>query len=517
MVAAALAGFGTMAVELSAVRLIAPWFGTSQTVWTQVIAVVLLGLSVGYVLGGRLGQRPGIPRRLAVTLVVSGLVTAVLPSLAEPVSRWFVPEGLTLADSLDILGWGSLASSLVLFLVPSILFGTVAPQVVEELSRRGLDAARAGGFVLAVGTVGSFLGVYGTSEWAIPVLGLAWTFRVAASSLALGGLVVALGQRAIGVSAAALVVPLAAVLAGPVSYTAPEGWSLLDEAQSTYQNVRVVEAPAELGGFRQLQVNESYDSYQSVWYPEPGWLPAGYYYNDVALPYFWEGEPTTWRVLILGLGGGTAARVLEGVVNESTNLDVHGVELDPKVVEFARRHLDLKLAAENVRAGEDARLALRSLGGDWDMIYLDCYANQIEIPPHLATVEFFSEIRRALRAGGWLVANVGGFDEHDPIVCSIGATLATAFERECAGLRVAKARNWTLLARRDAELPVVHAAGRVDQVPEAVRHVLGPRELEGMVASFGPDAGRVLVDHFAPTERLQRDSLAYARARRQEP
>ena len=40
-----------MAIELSAVRLIAPWFGTSQAVWTSAIGAVLVALSVGYLLG----------------------------------------------------------------------------------------------------------------------------------------------------------------------------------------------------------------------------------------------------------------------------------------------------------------------------------------------------------------------------------------------------------------------------------------------------------------------------------
>jgi len=43
-----------LVVELSAVRLLAPWFGASSQVWTHVIGVILLALSAGYALGSRL-------------------------------------------------------------------------------------------------------------------------------------------------------------------------------------------------------------------------------------------------------------------------------------------------------------------------------------------------------------------------------------------------------------------------------------------------------------------------------
>jgi len=58
-----------------------------------------------------------------------------------------------------------------------------------------LDAGTAGGWVLAVGTLGILAGVWGTSEFLVPTLGHAWTFRVAALSLAAGSFVLAFGAR----------------------------------------------------------------------------------------------------------------------------------------------------------------------------------------------------------------------------------------------------------------------------------------------------------------------------------
>ncbi|MEX1023853.1 MAG: fused MFS/spermidine synthase [Planctomycetota bacterium] len=510
LLAAGLAGAGTMAVELAAVRLIAPWFGTSQTVWTQVIGVILGGLSLGYVLGGRWAARPAAEARMALLLGAAALWTAALPAIVAPVAGAFVPEGLSLEEAFGVLRWGSLASALLLFLVPAVLFGTIAPQVVEALAETGLDAGRAGGWVLAVGTLGSLAGVWGTAEVLIPVGGLAWTFRTAAGLLAGGALVLAVAARRRRAALPALAaVPLALFVVAPTAALA-DGWTLIAARTSPYQDVRIVEAPENLGGFRNLVVNESHDSYQSVWFPEAGWLPAGYYYNDVALPWFWSGEPERWRVLILGLGGGTAVRVLEGVVPADVDLEVFGIELDPVVVELAQQHLDLELPPERLVAGRDARAALRQLGGGWDLIYLDCYANQIEIPTHLATLEFFRELEARLAPGGWVAANVGGFSLDDPIVTAIAATLATAFDDDVAVLGVPRARNWSLFARESGELPVAVGADHVTQVPAGAAVVLGPRELPGMARRVGADGGQLLTDQHAPTERLQERSLARA-------
>ena len=77
----AVGGAGTMVVELAAVRLLAPWFGSSQAVWTNVIAVVLLALAVGYAVGGRLAVRGDSLRRLGLTLLLAGFATAWIPAL----------------------------------------------------------------------------------------------------------------------------------------------------------------------------------------------------------------------------------------------------------------------------------------------------------------------------------------------------------------------------------------------------------------------------------------------------
>ncbi|MEW6072910.1 MAG: fused MFS/spermidine synthase, partial [Planctomycetota bacterium] len=318
---------------------------------------------------------------------------------------------------------------------------------------------------------------------------------------------------------AALGAALAAGEAAPPPL--PTGVHLLAAAESPYQAVRVVEDRREDPPRRYLEVNEGFGSYQSVWQPARGLLAPGYYYNDFALPAWWaaaegagEGAEGSWRVLVLGLGGGTAFRVLAGASPPGLALELTGVELDPAVVELARAHLELGAeGGERILAGLDARVALRALGGGFDEIVLDCYANQVEIPPHLGTVELFAEVRAALAPGGWLVANLGGFGFDDPVVAAVAASAARAFAAPVLVLRVPFARNYTLVARRDAPLPL-DAAGSLRAVPPPVDRLVESRALPGswrLVAPGGP--GPFLTDRHSPVEHLERRSIAEARGR----
>src|SRR6476620_6741096 len=77
-----LSGTATMALQMCAVRLLAPWVGASSIVWATIIGLSLLAMSLGYVLGGRLADRRGDGRTLARTLAVAAVLVAVIPLIA---------------------------------------------------------------------------------------------------------------------------------------------------------------------------------------------------------------------------------------------------------------------------------------------------------------------------------------------------------------------------------------------------------------------------------------------------
>lgn len=506
----AIAGAGTMVVELAAVRLLAPWYGASSAVWTNVIGVVLLALSLGYLLGARWSTKGTPLYRLGGVLIAAALFTAWLPFLAPFVARGFLPEGTTLDRAAMQIQWGSLACSLVLFLPPALALGAVGPLAVEvDQRRRASHAGNAGGRVLAASTLGSLVGTFSTTHLLVPNLGLRSSFLLAACVLGLLGLVVTwtAGRGPRSTSAAALLILIGSVLAEPAEAALVPGTRRLAERQSPYQSVRVVERDTEDGLWRELQVNEGFDSFQSVWQPEPGFLGEGYYYDYFALPAWLDDRREgSWKTCVVGLGAGTAWRVLEAELPGALELTGVGFELDPTVVELAREWMDL--APENstrLRAfsGWDGRAGLRAAGDGFDQLILDAYANQVEIPAHLASLEFFHEAHAALRDGGWLSINVGAFGLEDPVLLGLARTVCAAFEQPVLFVRVPFSRNVALIARRG--LPALP-----DRIPTDLP--LNWSEWLGFdpATRVFDDRSAPLTDNRSDIDQLQRESLRRA-------
>ena len=148
---AGLAGACSMILELAAVRLLAPWFGTSSEVWTHVIGVVLLALATGYFLGARLSRGARPLAALGLCLLAGAAATGWLPAATGPVASWFRPAEVALDEAAELLRWGSLAAALVLFLPPTLLLGCVPPLATEAVQRaEECSAGDAGGRVLSV-------------------------------------------------------------------------------------------------------------------------------------------------------------------------------------------------------------------------------------------------------------------------------------------------------------------------------------------------------------------------------
>ena len=128
-------GAASLGAEIAAARLLAPWFGASTIVWANTIATVLVSLSVGYWLGGRLADRDPTMRGLCRIVLASRVLLAVVPFVAGP----FLRVSVEALDDVEAGAFvGSLVGVLVLLAVPVLLLGCVAPYAIR-LSVTGVE------------------------------------------------------------------------------------------------------------------------------------------------------------------------------------------------------------------------------------------------------------------------------------------------------------------------------------------------------------------------------------------
>ena len=425
------AGFTTLGVELSASRLLDPWFGNSLIVWASLIGLIMLYLSAGYWLGGRLADRSPHLLTLLRICALGALGVGLVPLVARPVLRL---ASLGLNDLDAGLLAGSMAAVLVLFALPVTLLGCVGPFAIRLGMRDVCGSGALAGRIYALSTVGSILGSFLPVLFLIPTIGTRRTFATLAVALLLVTLAGLLRSRHILDSLATLAaLALLAWVTWQPAGTIKPATGLLYETESALNYIQVVERDSE----RQLRLNEG-EGIHSVYRPGGGRAYGIWDYFLLApafnpAPY----EPGRLRrVYIAGLAAGTAARLYTEAYGP---VAIDGAELDPAIIDAGRRWFDMNLPNLNAVAEDGRRFLARQAEnlaspagtqtarpGLYDVIVVDAYRPPY-IPFHLTTVEFFTLARQTLASDGVVAVNVGRTHTDYSLVDAIAATMQQVF------------------------------------------------------------------------------------------
>jgi spermidine synthase len=407
-VLAAVVGAASLGAEIAAARLLAPWFGASTIVWANTIATVLVALSAGYWIGGRLADRDPTLRGLSRLVLCAAALLALVPFVAGP----FLRVSVQALDRVEAGAFvGSLIGVLVLVAVPVLLLGAVAPYAVRLSVRTVEEAGRVAGRLYAISTLGSLAGVFLSALLLIPVAGTRRTFLAFALALAVVAVPALRPRFALAPVAVALLLLL------PVGTVKATGDAkVIWERETEYQYARAVERP---NGERALELNEGL-AVHSVYRPGE-WLTGNYWDEMLVLPFAVAASPPR-SVAILGNAAGTTARAY-GHFFPGARVD--GVEIDGALTDVGRRLFDLRGPRLHLHTA-DARPFLRRTARRWDVIVVDAY-RQPYIPFYLSTREFFAEVRDHLTLRGVVLVNVGHTEESNTLERMLSATMGKAF------------------------------------------------------------------------------------------
>lgn len=492
------AGFAITGIEIALGRLLAPHFGASLTIWAAIIASIIAALSIGYPIGGLLADRrpgPGLP---LLSLLLGGLLGAGF-GVGVPLCLQQAMAGVGLSGPAF---WSRLMAVLLLFCLPCVLLAAVPPAVLRVTLRDRSTTGRDAGWLYALGSLGSVLGILLPALWWIPAYGLSRTFLLlgtVAVAPAGAGLVAGIaGKRPRRALLALPLLPALALAPERVWMPADPEAKVIYDRDSGLQRIRVTALDSAKERRRWLQLNEGWSVHS--WLIEPLYA-TGEVWDWMALTALLP-EPDDARtdVLVIGLAGGTVSNLITRLLRPLLpGLTITGVELDPEVLEVADRYLDLDRSCLETHAA-DGRVWLRASRRQFDLIILDAY-HQPSIPAHLATVEFFGDVRAHLTPGGMAVLNAFAPAGRSRVLDGISTTWEAVFPRAqiLAGPEADGFASHLLFG--GPAVPLQFGRDRAGQLPEQLR--AGWELLSNQVADLVPEPGvRPWTDDRAPVELL---------------
>ena len=478
-------GVSVMAVELGASRLLAPYFSSSQIVWTIIIGTIMIAMALGNLYGGRAADRNPDPARLYRRILIAAVWIAAIPVLGKYLILG-VSGLLIFTVSTDFLVIAAFASCMLIFVFPLFLLGTVTPALVKAAVESLDDSGRTVGRLGACNTVGSILGTFLPTFVTIPAVGTAVTFLIFSGILLAIALIFFISEktRLRAVIIALILFALCLVFGRSTAFAFWEK-DLRYEGESVYNYLQVKEDERRVS----LSTNVLF-GVQSVQMKD-GSLTGMYYDYALAAPVM-SGKPAP-RVLVLGNGTGTYAGQCLRYFPDST---VEGVEIDGKITQLAWDCFDLSPAVKVTEY--DGRAFLQAVSERYDVILVDAYQD-ITIPFQMSSREFFTLVREHLNEGGVMVVNMNmhadGEGSINQYLCD---TIASVFDG-IVTVDVPLATNRELFACMDGD-PAQRLAQGLDSLTDPALRALMERVLLSLVSYEG--TGKLLTDDRAPVELL---------------
>ncbi|MEW6711356.1 MAG: fused MFS/spermidine synthase, partial [Candidatus Riflebacteria bacterium] len=297
-----LCGASIMGVEISSSRFMAPYFGSSMITWTVIIGVILVAMSLGNFIGGRMADHVDPAQRLYQLILWAAVWIALIPIFGKHLMA-FIAAGAVAFFPDNLVLTGSITSCILLFALPCVILGATSPCMIKAATSSLDNNGRIAGEIYGLSTLGSIFGTFLPTFATIPILGTDLTFFLFAAVLAALSAYNAIQKRGkLPATVLLLILVLAALNLSP-SYAFWD--SPLIETESVYNYLRV-DRKDDLTTLSTHVVLGT----QSMYSTKPGL--TGLCFDLALLSHFFldppQGEKPS-QALVLGFATGTFAKL----------------------------------------------------------------------------------------------------------------------------------------------------------------------------------------------------------------
>ncbi len=482
-------GMSLMAVELGASRLLAPYFSSSQIVWTIIIGTIMIAMALGNIYGGRAADKNPNPDKLYGRIIIAAIWIALIPVLGKYIII-AISVVMIFSVNSNFLIWAAFAACMIVFVFPLFLLGTVTPSLVKYTVDDLEDSGKTVGMLNASNTIGSIIGTFVPTFVTIPAVGTSITFLLFAGIL----LALSIAYFVSGKDLPKKVIVSSVVFVACCFFGKSDSFAfwqddLTYEGESIYNYLQVSETERKV----YLSTNVLF-GVQSV-YVKGDELTGMYYDYAMAAPLMvGVHEKEALDVLILGMGTGTFATQCDRYYE---NMNMEGVEIDQRITDLAREYFHL---SEDIPVYTyDGRAYLNAIDKKYDVIMVDAYQD-ITIPFQMSSIEFFDLVKEHLNPDGVMVVNMNMRGEEEGSINQyLSDTICHSFDYVYT-VDVRSSSNRELFATNNKDFLEVYNRNLAMDQHEDLKNMMADRVSNSLVKyEMGPYC---MTDDKAPVELL---------------
>ena len=391
-------GVFSMALELVAARIFSPYVGSSNLVWTTIIGMILIFMSFGYYVGGKVADKKQDMNILRFLLYIALVYIALLPILEMLVLEPFAKIGLPLVITGIIM-------SVILFFVPSFVFAFASPFIVKlkqiDSDENKEKIGEISGKMSAYSTIGSIIGTFVTGFWLIPMIGIRGIVFLITCGLEV--VLIALEEKFDFKIALKYIIVTIFIIAGfclGIFLYEVKHPEIIRDINSEYSRIQVIEYENKnKEKIKYIKVgNEGNESYINE---NTGRIGGYLYFFDLAKYYIKDYRNS----LLIGGAAYSYPTYFYGI-EENKNIKMDVVEIDETMTKIAVEEFGLNKDNPSLDIiHQDGRSYLNYTDKKYDAILVDAFKG-LYVPFELTTYEAVSKMYEVLNDNGIVITNI---------------------------------------------------------------------------------------------------------------